>query len=97
MLIYRASQTNTRHNGTRIYWPQFITMKREKLAEGLRGLALRKNREFEWNGRGEGRGKEKIRRVWKIMEERGEKKGRKRLLSLCARQLFQSVRVSNVS
>lgn len=42
-----GAPTNTRHNGTRIYWPQFITMKREKLAEGLRGLALRKNWEFE--------------------------------------------------
>lgn len=63
--------TNTRHNGTRIYWPRFITMKREKLAEGLRGLALRKNRVFEWaNSRRMRKKKKKIRRVWKIMEER---------------------------
>lgn len=52
--------TNTRHNGTRIYWPRFITMKREKLAEGLRGLALRKNRVFEWaNSRRNAEKKEK--------------------------------------
>lgn len=49
MLIYRPP-TNTRHNGTWIYCPQFITMKREILLEELRGLALRKNGIGNFNG-----------------------------------------------
>lgn len=70
--------TNTRHNGTRIYWPRFITMKREKLAEGLQGLALRKNRVFEWaNTRRMRRKKKKIRSL-ENYGRAGEKKDKKR-------------------